>query len=128
MFAPAQKNLSPAPRIRITRTVSSNRAFKIASSSARIISNVYVLAGGSFSSRMAMPFSMRYPHKPLVGGDRVSGVTGVSSLRVGVTMVAGSTPLESGLALGEKGGESLAGVGGVPASFLGLDLPRERFF
>jgi len=38
MFAPAQKNLSPAPRSTITCTFSSKRAFKIASSSARIIS------------------------------------------------------------------------------------------
>src|SRR5437773_8313233 len=55
----------------------------------------------------------------------VSGVTGGTSLRVGVISVVGSTPLESGLALGEKGGESLAGIRGVPACLLGLDLPRE---
>jgi hypothetical protein len=57
MLAPAQKNFSPAPRIRITCTFSSKRALRMASSMSRIISYVYVLAGGSFSSRMAMPFS-----------------------------------------------------------------------
>jgi len=38
MFAPAQKNFSPAPRITSTWTLSSKRAWRMASSRSRIIS------------------------------------------------------------------------------------------
>ena len=49
MFAPAQKNFSPAPRITITDTSGSKRASMMAASSCFIISCVYVFAGGSSS-------------------------------------------------------------------------------
>ena len=55
MLAPAEKNFSPEPRIRITCTPSSKRASRIASSSSRIISCVYVLAGGSTIVIIATP-------------------------------------------------------------------------
>ncbi len=60
MLAPAEKNFSPDPVTTITSTSSSKRASKIASSSWRIISCVYVLAGGSFiSMQRDVPFAAR---------------------------------------------------------------------
>src|SRR5919205_822770 len=55
MFAPAQKNFSPAPMITITWIDASMRACRIASSSSRIMSYEYVLAGGSSSVIVKMP-------------------------------------------------------------------------
>src|SRR5437588_6131464 len=54
MFAPAQKNFSPEPVRTITCTSLSKRAVKMASSSWRIISCVYVFAGGSSSVMTAI--------------------------------------------------------------------------
>src|SRR5712692_12053882 len=59
--APALKNLSPAPRSRRTCTLSSKRACKIASSSWRIISWLYVLAGGLVMNPMAEARGLQYP-------------------------------------------------------------------
>src|SRR3989440_2761315 len=69
MLAPAEKNFSPWPRITMTCTLSSKRAFRIASSSWCIISNVYVFAGGSSSSMMASPSSVRYCTSVLIWGS-----------------------------------------------------------
>jgi hypothetical protein len=57
--APAEKNRSPCPRSTTTWTSSSNRACTMASSSCRIISYVYVFAGGLSSSMTAIPSSTR---------------------------------------------------------------------
>ena len=55
MSAPALKNFSPAPRMTITWTLESNRAFTIASSNCFKLSSVYALAGGLLNSIIATP-------------------------------------------------------------------------
>ena len=69
MLAPAEKNFSPWPVIRITETSSSNLALNIASSISCHISRVYVFtdvfpsvkgspAESEHSSMIAIPFSV----------------------------------------------------------------------